>query len=70
MRNRLHKKGMRGDALKLMKSYLFRRFIQVVASGISSSLKQIHNGVPQGGKCSSFLWDFDISEMCDDLSDE
>ena len=54
MRNRLHKKCMRGDALKLMKSYLFRRFIQVVASGISSSLKQIHNGVPQGGKCSSF----------------
>ena len=65
--NRLEAAGMRGRALKLMRSYLQERFIQVVAAGRSSSLKQIFSGVPQGAKWSSLLWDFDISEMCEDL---
>ena len=68
MLNRLRAKGMRGRALKLIRNYLYRRFIVVVAAGLSSSKRQIFSDVPQRGKWSSFLWDFDISEMCDDLS--
>jgi hypothetical protein len=64
----VEKKGMRGRALKLMKSYLLRRFIQVVIAGMKSSVKQIYSGVPQGAKWSSFLWDFDISEMGEVIS--
>ena len=58
---------MRGNALKLMRDYLHNRFIQVITSGLFSSLKQMFSGVPQGGKWSSFFWDFDISEMCHEL---
>ena len=65
--NRLRAAGLRGKALQLMRSYLRNRFIQVVVSGCSSSLKQIYSGVPQGAKWSSLLWDFDISEMCEGL---
>jgi len=50
MINRLRSAGMRGRALKLMVSYLKDRFIKVVAAGLSSSLKQIFSGVPQGAK--------------------
>ena len=53
-----------------MRSYLRDRFIQVVASGCSSSHKQIFSGVPQGAKWSSLLWDFDISEMCEGLDSD
>ena len=41
----------------------------MVASGESSSIKEICSSVPQGGKNSPPLWDFDISEMADLLSD-
>ena len=68
--NRLRAAGLRGKALQLLRSYLRDRFIQVVASGCSSSLKQIFSGVPQGAKWSSFLWDFDISEMCKGLESD
>ena len=68
--NRLQAAGMTGKALELMRDYLYNRFIRVVTSGLSSSLKQIYSGVPQGGKWSAFLWDFDISEMCFDLHND
>ena len=68
-KSRLRAKGMRGRSLKMIKHYLYRRFIQVVISNKFSELKEIHSGVPPGGKWSSFLWDFDISEMCCDLSE-
>jgi hypothetical protein len=55
MLNRLRAKGMRGRALKLIRDYLYRRFIAVVAARLSSSKRQIFSGVPQGGKRSSFL---------------
>ena len=68
-KNRLKAKGIRRRALYLFRDYLFNRFIEVVAVGCTSSRKQIFSGVPQGGKWSSTLWDLDISEMCDSLSD-
>ena len=58
---------MRGKALQIMMWYLKHRFIAVVESGLSSSLKRIFSGVPHGGKWSSFLRDFDINSMCDEL---
>jgi hypothetical protein len=61
---------MTGKTLELMRYYLCNRFIRGVTSGLSSSLKQIFSGVPQGGKWSAFLWDFDISEMCHDLQND
>ena len=62
----LHKmemRGMRGRALKLAKDYLHDRFIEVVVGMIRSALKRIFSGVPQGGKFSQNLWDFDISTL-------
>jgi hypothetical protein len=60
---RLRKAGMTGRALKLIKNYLFRRFIEVVCNGESSGKREIFSGVPQGGKLSPLIWDFDISEL-------
>ena len=68
---RLRKAGMRGRALRLIKDYLFERFIQIVCNGDASDAREIFSGVPQGGKWSPILWDFDISELpnfvCGDL---
>jgi hypothetical protein len=70
LKNRLQKKGMRKRALTLIKNYLFRRFLRVVANGSTSEKKEIFSSVPQGGKLSAPLWDFDISELGDKLSAE
>ena len=61
--HKMEKRGMRGRALKLAKDYLRNRFIQVVVGMIRSALKRIFSGVPQGGKFSQNLWDFDISTL-------
>jgi hypothetical protein len=60
---RLKAKGMKRKALKLIYSYLKNRFIQVVVGGDKSEELEIFSSVPQGGKWSPKLWDFDISEM-------
>ena len=61
--------GMSGRALKLMRSYLHRRFIKVVVGADSSKERRIYSSVPQGGKWSAPLWDFEISTLVDlDLS--
>jgi len=70
MKARLKKKGMRKRALRLLKSYLMKRFLKVVAQGKSSTLKELFSSVPQGGKWSDFLFDLDISELADDLCAE
>ena len=70
IKTRAKKKGLRKKALKLFKSYLFKRFLKVVAQGKESSLKELFSSVPQGGKWSSFLFDLDISELPDGLSAE
>ena len=61
--------GMRGRALRLIKDYLYDRFIQVVCNGKSSGERPIFSGVPQGAKLSPPIWDFDISELPTVLSD-
>jgi len=63
LKARLKAKGMIGKALKLLRDYLWRRFIQVVHNGDASELKEIFSGVPQGAKVSPKLWNFDISDM-------
>ena len=60
---RLQKAGLRGRALQLTKDYLFERFIEVVCNGQSSGRREIVSEVPQGGKLSPLIWDFDISEL-------
>ena len=67
---RLKAKGKRGRALRLMKSYLSDRFFKVVSRSPSSTRKQIFSGVPQGAKWSPLLWNFDISEMPEVVSDD
>ena len=54
---------MKGRALRLIKDYLHKRFIQVVCNGESSGKREIFSGVPQGAKLSPPIWDFDISEL-------
>ena len=63
IKSRLRARGMRGRALALLGDYLRQRFIKVVASGDSSSLREIFSGVPQGALWSPSLWDFDISDL-------
>ena len=63
LKRRLMKKGVTKKALKLLHSYLWKRFVQVVHNGDASLVKEIFSGVPQGAKWSPKLWDFDISEM-------
>ena len=57
--------GMDSRALQLMKNYLRRRFIRVVVGGESSKLRRIRSSVPQGGKWSAPLWDFEITTLGD-----
>ena len=63
LKNRLKVKGMRRKALKLLHSYLKKRFLQVVLNGDISEIKEIFSSVPQGGKWSPKFWDMDIAEM-------
>lgn len=46
-----------------MKDYLRLRFIEVVRGAMKSKRKRITSGVPQGGKWSAPLWDFDIGTL-------
>jgi hypothetical protein len=62
---KLRAAGMRGRALKLIKSYLRNRHISVVTNGVKSKRQSIYSGVPQGGKWSAPLWDFEISTLQD-----
>ena len=57
--------GLQGKALRLMRDYLLRRFIKVVVGGYSSKERRIYSSVPQGGKWSAPLWDFEISTLKD-----
>ena len=57
-------------ALKLIKDYLFKRFLKVVCEGDVSTLIQIFSAVPQGAVWSPDFWDFDISELPDAISSE
>ena len=54
---------MRGRALKLARSYLHDRFTEVVVCTVRSALKRNISSVPQGGKFSHNLWNFDISTL-------
>lgn len=57
--------GMNGKAFKLIKSYLQRRSIEVVVGAVKSEQRRIYSSVPQGGKWSAPLWDFEISTLED-----
>ena len=57
--------GMSGKALRLMVDYLHRRFIKVAVGAVTSKLERIYSSVPQGGKWSAPLWDFEISTLED-----
>ena len=50
LKARLKAKGMRSRALKVLYSYLHKRFLKVVHNGEKSSAKDIFSGVPQGAK--------------------
>ena len=63
-------RGMRGRALKLLKSYLYKRFIRVVSAvGVSKAI-EIFSSVPQGGKLSTDLWNFDCNDIEHAISED
>ena len=70
LKKRLGKAGMRGTALSLMRDYLFRRFIRVVAGAVASAKTEIFSGVPQGAKLSPKLWNFDIRDLPDAVGND
>ena len=57
--------GMSSRALRLMKGYLQKRYIQVVVGDERSKIHEIFSSVPQGGKWSAPLWDFEIATLED-----
>ena len=59
----LKERGMKGRALKLARNCLYKRFLKVISRGKASKLKQIFSRVPQGGKLSTDLWNFDVNEI-------
>ena len=60
---KLKLRGVRRRALKLIKSYLKNRFIEVVRGMARSRRRNVTSSVPQGGKWSAPLWDFDIATL-------
>lgn len=48
LKSRLKAKGMSRKTLKLMYSYLHKRFIQVINNGDVSKMRETLSGVPQG----------------------
>ena len=64
---------MRGNAYSETSQVLFVQAIPkggLLSQGKTSTLKELFSSVPQGGKCSSFLFNIDISELGDDLCAE
>lgn len=70
LKKKFEARGMTGRALKLVKDYLFNRFLRVVCQGDVSSKKQIFSGVPQGAVWSPSFWNFDIADLPDAVSAE
>ena len=61
VKKKLKKRGMRGRALRLAKSYLCKRFLRVASKGTTSDRKETFSGVPQGGKLFADPWNFDVN---------
>ena len=70
LKKKFEARGMTGRALKLIKDYLFNRFLRVVCQGDVSSKKQIFSGVPQGTVWPPSFWNFDIVGLLDAVSAE
>jgi retron-type reverse transcriptase len=62
--------GLLATALRLAKSYLYKRFLRVISKGTASDRKEIFSGVPQGGKWSTDLWNFDVNEIDQAIKDD
>ena len=60
---KLRLRGLKGRALKLIKSYLRDRYIEVVVGKLKSARRGIFSGVSQGGKWSAPSWDVDIATL-------
>ena len=48
LKAKLEARGLTGDALELVKDYLFKRFLRVVCQADQSTKMEIFSGVPQG----------------------
>ena len=59
----LSKIGIRGKALKLIESYLFKRCQTVVVDGVEGETLEISCGTPQGGVLSSMLFIIYINQI-------
>ena len=70
IKKKLKKRGMRGRALRLAKSYPYKRFLRVASKGTTSDRKETFSGVPQGGKLSTDLWNFDVNEIDQAIKDD
>ena len=70
IKKKIKKRGMRGRALRLAKSYLYTRDFGESSAKVTSDRKEIVSGVPQGGKLSTDLWNFDVNEIDQAIKDD
>ena len=61
--NKLHAYGIRGNALKLLNSYLTNQTQYVIYDGLRSSTKTVQCGVPQGSILGSLLFIITMNDI-------